>query len=79
MIAAVILAQTLTGVFVPRGVGIPVTVTKGVRVGAFGTNVQQRTVRRTLDLDDAVNSSAARAAAFSRSASTDTTRCSARA
>jgi hypothetical protein len=61
MIAALILAQALPAppptappypsVFVPRGVVIPVTVTKDVRVGAFGTNVAQRTVRFAVTQD----------------------------
>lgn len=63
MIAALILAQALPAatappypsVFVPRGVVIPVTVTKDVRVGAFGTNVAQRTVRFAVTQDVVVD------------------------
>lgn len=66
MIAALVLAQALPGspptapvfasIFVPRGIVIPVTVTKDVRVGAFGANdVERRTIRFAVSQDVVVD------------------------
>jgi hypothetical protein len=69
LIAAILLAQTLAPaqtapaqtaptyplMFIPRGTTVPVLVTKDVRVGAFGSNTQERKVRFAVAQDVIVN------------------------
>lgn len=53
--AAPPIAPSYPSIFVPRGTTVPVLVTKDVRVGAFGSNTQERKVRFTVAQDLIVN------------------------